>query len=253
LQTLQKGEPKIKEIFDSQRNILRSELDPTRQRYEALLEQLNVSKDQETDLAQGGANRELGRRGIVSDSGIYDSEMNRVLSPIVRAYANQAKQLGLEGESALRHIQNGISALASQEAQALLGLNSEIGQMQFAGGQNAASLAMQILNAHQSQSQFDATLTAQQVQQQIANQLAQAELDLSTRKFEEYDLPNLLNTISKSKAASGSSVKASDVIATLKQATGQAKPTDAFSWSNFGLEPTAGASASLNTKPYTGF
>lgn len=163
LETLESGKGKIGEIYSSRQNILLGEMDPTKQRYEQLLQEVTRRENEEVTRSTGATNRELGRRGIVSDSGVFDQELNRVLSPINQYYAGQAKEVGLEGENALRAIQNAITELSNKQATDELGLLDKISQLQFAGGSSLANLLNQASQASQQAAQANAQLQLQEI------------------------------------------------------------------------------------------
>jgi hypothetical protein len=197
LSTLRGGESKINDIYSSKTGVLQAELDPTKQRYEQLLAEITRREGEEKTAATRTVNREMGRREILSDSGFYDQEMQGANQPISRFYGDQATGVGLEQDTALRAIQAAIAQLGQQQAEQLLGLDRDVAQVQMAGGQNAAQLALSLLGQRQQDAQFQASLTEQRTMQELQNMLMGRQQDLSERKFNELELPMLQYQLGK--------------------------------------------------------
>lgn len=202
ISTLEGGRPKIGEIYGSRRQSLQGEIDPTKRRYEQLLEEVTRREQDEMQRTNLAQSRELGRRGISSDSGIFDRTINEALNPISRFYTGQAKEVGFEQESALRAIQNAISELTNQEAQQNLGLDQNIAQMQFQGGGNLANVALQALAQQQAAAEAASQRTLQQALANLQAGFTEREMRINEERA-PIELQLLQNQLAKAQQGGG--------------------------------------------------
>lgn len=137
---------------------------PLKQRYDELLKSIKARGTQEVGQADIISARELGRRGIPTDSTFAGEFQQEKRLPVQTAFGGLEAETGLQGEQA-------------QQA-----IASAIAQLQAGGGQNAISQALQL---YQQQQQ------GIQSKEQLAQQLAQAQKEQAFKEqvFREVTLP----------------------------------------------------------------
>src|SRR3990167_7116723 len=149
LTTLKEAGTKIAPIYEQKEAAIQAEIEPTRQRYENLLAQV-VANQQRSETQQTlTTGRELGRRGIASQSGVYDVEMGLALQPIREYYTGQTKDVGFEREEKLRSLQNLMGELTGQRSQQEIDLINTIAQIQAGAGTGGINQALQMYQLQQ--------------------------------------------------------------------------------------------------------
>jgi len=141
IQQLQSSIPGVQQKFAAERQSLEAEKNPLEQRYQTLL--ADVTK--QTSIA---TSREAGRRGVSTESGMYDEWLAERIEP-------KAQELGLAKESDLRNITNLISQLTSGETEATSGIQSQIAQLLAGNAPGAISAAQNWQQILEQARQFD--------------------------------------------------------------------------------------------------
>jgi hypothetical protein len=142
IQQLQSSIPGVQQKFAAERQSLEAEKNPLEQRYQSLL--ADVTK--QTSIA---TSREAGRRGVSTESGMYDEWLAERIEP-------QTQQLGLSKESDLRNLTNLISQLTSGETEAVGGIQSQIAQLMAGNAPSSISSAQNWQQILEQARQFDA-------------------------------------------------------------------------------------------------
>ena len=190
--TLQSQQPKIAQIYGEKKSVLQSQIDPTKQRYDALIADL---KNQQTTAEQGSLvnwGREAAKRGISELSGLYGQEQENVLNPIRRNYSGLIQQTGLAGEADIKAIQDAIKLLAGEQAGSELSLAGLISQAQMGGAGNALTASGQLLSNAQSQAQLAQQQAEAQAQQNYQNAVLAMQQQLQPYQVKSADLSNQL-------------------------------------------------------------
>lgn len=253
--TLEQGKTEIAPIYKSRQDILLGELEPTTQRYNALLEEVTRRQQEDTNLATKTQANELGRRGISNTSGLYDRTVQEALSPILQYYTGQAKDVGFEREGAIRSIQNAVAELANQQALQELGLTRDIANLQTTGGINAAQLAAGLLAQRQAQAEAESLASYRNATLDLQRQAQERGLttvDLGDRVGFFDPQGNLVQSYSKGRltGASGGGQTASNFLNTnaAPQNTTNNSILDTI-FGNLELVPQT-SSATLNTQGF---
>ena len=158
--TLKEAQGKIAPIYAAKEEAVRGEIEPTRQRYENLLQQV-VANQQKSETAQTlTTSRELGRRGIAAGSGLLEQELVNAINPIREYYTGQTKDVGFEREEKLRGLQNLIGELGIGRSQQEIELMNTIAQIQAGAGTGGIQSALQMygLTQQSRESQLDRDL-----------------------------------------------------------------------------------------------
>jgi len=127
VQALQAQIPNVQQQFAQQRTSLEAEKEPLKQKYQSLLADITKT----TSIA---TSREAGRRGISTESGMYDEWLRERIAP-------ETERIGLAEQSDQRNITNLIAQLTSGEATATGDINSQIAQLMSGNAPQAISSA----------------------------------------------------------------------------------------------------------------
>lgn|SRR3990167_5499880 len=184
--SLQAGMPEISQRFETQKQQLQAEVEPLQQRYQRLLDQIKGSEQQSVQRESIAQANELGRRGILPSSGLYEQTVSKALQPINEQFGGLTADVGFQQEAGLRNLQNLISNLPLQQTEAQRAVQNAVAQLQAGGGQNAIQTALGLLGQQQSAEQFGHTYGLQQQQ-----------ADLARRVFEETTRPESQANIQK--------------------------------------------------------
>ena len=152
IESLQASVPEIKGIYENQINYLKSQQDPLQQRYDAAIKSITDKYNLETT-------QEFGRRGISTQSGMFDQTLNNRLTP-------QLSNLNIARETDLKDLLNMISQTTGQETTSLRDIANKIAEVQAGSSSGALDYALQVKNLAQNQSQFEA---GQKLKQQELN------------------------------------------------------------------------------------
>jgi len=209
VQSLQSQIPTIQQSYQQQGNYLKSQQAPLEERYKNLLSSIQGQQTQETNRTSTATANELGRRGISSQSGLYEQTVNQALNPINQFYTGQLSNANLDQQAALSSLQNQIAQNPIQQTQAEQQVQQAIAQLQASGNsqgiqqalslygqqqqaqQQAAQLALQQQSAASENKYKDAALAFSQQQQPLELQKLQAEIASTNRANQNIEDPNL--------------------------------------------------------------
>jgi hypothetical protein len=207
VQSLEAGIPETSAAFAERRRATEAEVDPLKERYANLIDQIKGREQKETTQTIRSTAREYGRRGIPLSSTAYAEEEQGRTQPISQYYTGQLKDTEIARESDLRQIQNLLGELTIGETSAQREIRQAIANLQAGAGTNAIQSANEITQAALNRVLQQAGLDLQQRQLESSIANANADRDLALRKFNEYELPYLNYVINKPyyKESSGSS------------------------------------------------
>jgi len=169
--SLQASIPEIQARYGQQTQQLQAQQPQLEQRYQNLLNQITANQQKEEQRVSTAGARELGRRGISSQSGFYDVFQNQQLSPVTQYYTGQTADVGLGREESLRQLQNQIANVPTQQTEQERAIRNAMAQLQAGGSSQAIQNALQIFQQQQTQAQQAAQFAQQQ-------QLSERELGL---------------------------------------------------------------------------
>lgn len=181
--------PITQSAFAQQKQTLEGEREPLKQRYQSILDELTRKEKVETQTAQTRLAREYGKRGVPLSSGAYEQNLAEVTQPISQFYGGQAKDVGLERETALRGLTGQLGALPIQEQQSLNQINQAIAALQSGAGKEAISNALNLLQMQRQEGYQSATLALQQRQLEESIKRAAEEQAFQQRQYQEVTLP----------------------------------------------------------------
>lgn len=140
---------------------LQSSISPLKAQYQTLIDSIRGEKTGAVNQATVATGRELGKRGILPDSGVYSNEMNKATQEASIPYSKLEATTGMG------------------QAQDITNINNAIAQLQAGGGMSGGiNLFSTMANLGMNQQQLAAT----QAQQQAQNALAQQELALKEKQ-----------------------------------------------------------------------
>lgn len=163
--SLQASIPETSAKFQTERTRLESNIDPLKQRYDAILQDLTRRQTVAETGATKVTNRELARRGVQLDSTLAGQEQEAVLNPIRSEYAGLSTQANLSREEQIKAINDLIAGLTPQEVEANRTIQNAIAQLQAGAGNAAIDDAFRQLQLQEQQRQFNETtnLTKQEL------------------------------------------------------------------------------------------
>ena len=170
VQSLQAQVGEIGQSFAGQRQRLESGIQPLRDRYNQILDEMK-------GRVGTGLSREYGRRGIPLSSGMFEQDLTSKINPITR-------DIGLASEQGVKGIQDLIAGLGEGESSAKRNILNAIAQLQSGEPSGAITQALSLMGQQQ-----QGQLTQQRAMLEQANK--QREQALSEREFTEYKLPYL--------------------------------------------------------------
>lgn len=133
----------INSLYDTQRQQLSGQVDPTNKRYDVMLDELRRREGVDANRATNVTNNELARRGIVSNSGVGEREMQGAIAPISEQYTNMYRDTSLQREQDIKDIQNKIQLLFPQQRVDTGNVSTQIANMLYNAGQTGISQGMQ--------------------------------------------------------------------------------------------------------------
>ncbi len=182
--SLNATKPEITAKYDTERSRLEGEKQPLTERYQSLLDQIKGEQTTATNRQTRTTNNELAKRGISSDSGVFQQEMTDALNPITLQYTGITKDTTLAREDALRAISNAITGLTPMETADQRALTQAIADLQAATGNQSVNdyLSLFAGQRQESENALNRALQQRQIDEQakqndIANKLAQAQFD----------------------------------------------------------------------------
>jgi hypothetical protein len=190
--TLQSQKPVIGQIYGQKRDVLQSNIDPTKQRYDALIADLKNQQINTEQQQTKTTSAELARRGILGSSGAAQQELQNVLQPIGRSYAGLVQQTGLAREADIKSIQDAVALLFGEEAAANMSLAGLISQAQLGGAGNALTASGQLISQAQAQAQLRQQQVEAQNQQNYQNAILAMQQQLQPGQILSQDLANQL-------------------------------------------------------------
>ena len=104
--------------------------------------------NQITKSTQLETSREFGKRGVSTQSGLFDQTLNDRLNP-------QISNLGISREQDIASLLNQQNTLAGQETTDIRGIQNAIAQLMAGNAPSAVTSAQEIINAAQQARQFD--------------------------------------------------------------------------------------------------
>ncbi len=154
--------PEIQSGFSSQRDTLS-------QKYDNLLSSIKGNQTTAENRQTVTTQNELGRRGILTDTGLGQQEMTNALNPITSEYT------GLLTDTGLSKIGD-INQSYTDETSALRSVYNAIAQLQAGAGQTGVA---QGLTAQQNAT----NMSYQQARDKVADALSQSKLSLSQQQL----------------------------------------------------------------------
>ena|SRR3990167_6075790 len=189
--SLEASIPETAQKFATESARISGEVEPLKQRYQVLLDEIKGKGDRQVATAQTAASREFGARGIPASSTAYSDYLAGKVNPIESEFANMYKSTGLEQESGLRNLQNMISGLVPQEVEANRTIRNAIANLQAGAGNTAIDDAFRQIQSQEQQRQS-------RVSEELARQnqsLAQSRFDFEKTQTPSSNLANNFTTI----------------------------------------------------------
>lgn len=182
VESLQASIPETQAKYAQTRSQLQASQAPLEQRYNQLLESIKGNQTTAENRQTLTTNNELGKRGISSSSGVAQQEMTNALNPITQQFTGLTQQTGLAREDSIKQLQDSIANLTPQEQSDLRATQNAIASLSSGAGQAGMSAGLNLYSTNLANQQAQQAAQAQQKQQDIANQLAQAQLALQQKQ-----------------------------------------------------------------------
>lgn len=180
--------PITEQSFTQRQTSLQGRIDPLKERYKNILDDLTLREQKETESTTLSLNREYGRRGIPLSSGVYDQASQEALRPIRDQYGIQRKDVQLGQEGDIRTIEDLIASLPIEKAQSLNEIQKAIAALESGAGSTALTNAMQIVQQSQ-QNAFQRESQDKQLEQAL--QIAKMQNQPQSTPLKQWDFANL--------------------------------------------------------------
>lgn len=136
IQSLEASIPEIQTGYKQQKEQLEAEKSPLKERYDNLLNSIKGNQTTAENRQTVTTRNELGRRGITSDSGLFEQTVTNAVNPITQQYTSMYKDTALQGDTAMRELVNRIANLGTQETAETRAVRNAIAQLQAGAGQS---------------------------------------------------------------------------------------------------------------------
>jgi len=168
--------PETQAAYAQRREQLEAEKTPLQERFANLLNRVKGTFEGQKTMATTTTNNELGRRGIVSSSGIADREMQGALNPIMEREGQAYTDIGLEQESAMRNLENMMNNLTTEEQSSIRQILNSIGGLSAQAGMGGVSQGLQLQGMNMSAAQSAAA-------QELQRKNMQTQIDQFAQQF----------------------------------------------------------------------
>ena len=150
IQALQATIPTTEQSFAQKSTQLTGEIDPLKQRYQSLLDEITRRETAETSAATRAGSREFAGRGLLPSGGGFEQYLGERVSPISQFYTGQTRETGLAREDTLRSIANAIANVPIEKQQSLDAIANAIAQLQSGAASSGIGNALTLYQAQQS-------------------------------------------------------------------------------------------------------
>jgi hypothetical protein len=159
--------------------------------------------------------REMGKRGISSQSGYADQYLAEQVNPIKQFYTGQETEVGLQKETDLLNIAQKIDALPGELEKQLSDLDLAIAEAKAGNSDKAVTILMSMGSAKTQAEQFSQTLaqSSNQFEQQQSQENTQFNQNLT---LEQQKLAESIRQANLQNSKSGESTKESTQITTAR-------------------------------------
>lgn len=178
LKSYEQSIPELRQSFATERTRLEGTKAPLKEKYSNLLNEIKGRQGTEEQSQTKVTNNELARRGILSQSGVGENEINSALSGVRQRYDPVVKEIGLEEAQGLSDIDSRISNLLSGETESVRNVRNAIAQLQAGGNTEALNLAQNLYSQNQARSMQEQQLKAQQEEQAYNRSLQERQFQL---------------------------------------------------------------------------
>lgn len=182
VQSLEVSIPEIAQKFGTERSRLQGEVDPLKQRYQTLIDDLTRRESRDVGEVNKALSSEFSRRGIPLSSGLYEQTGLERRQPVSEFYGIQQREAVGERESGLRQLQNLIAGLTPQETEANRTIRNAIAQLQAGAGTDAITDAQTALRFMEEQRQFNQNLALQKTSQDLQSRQLDIQRELGLAK-----------------------------------------------------------------------
>lgn len=163
---LQSNIPQVQKMGEDITNYLKGQVEPLKERYQSLISDI-------TKRTQLQTSREFGKRGISTESGLYEKTYNETLNPELR-------DINLSQSQDLSSLMNQITQSGNLTAQNIMEINNAIAQAQTGNPGAAITGGYNWANLTQNQNQFN---TDQELQKLKMNQPQTSVIESNGRKY----------------------------------------------------------------------
>lgn len=183
IQSFQSQIPEVQQKFATERERLTKKIEPLKERYDNLISSIKGNQQVAENRQTVATSNELGRRGILADSGVAEQTMTDALNPITQQYTTLAKDAGIAREEDLQNLEGLISDTTTSEVDALRAIKQAIAQLQSGAATSGISTGLNLFStdrAREDQLKLNALL---QEQQRLENEFREKQFNEGVRQF----------------------------------------------------------------------
>lgn len=174
--SLEASIPEQAQKFGAEKTRLEGEVNPIKQRYQLVLDELKRRETKQVGEAQTALSREYGKRGIALSSGAFDQNLAQNINPLTDFYGIQGREAAGAQEESLRNITNLVNQLVPQETEANRTIRNAIAQLQAGAGNASIDDAFNQLKFMEEQRQYNQNFTLKQSEQEMEKRLKEAQI-----------------------------------------------------------------------------
>lgn len=182
VESLQASIPETQAKYAQTRSQLQASQAPLEQKYKNLLEQIKGQKTADVTSQTKATNATLAARGLSTQDPGAQQDLQNAIQPINSNYANLENQTGLAEADAVRALQDSIANLTPQETSDTRAIQNAIAQLYSGAGQQGVSTGLNLYSTNLASKQAADAAAAQKAQQDIANEIARAQLANQTKE-----------------------------------------------------------------------
>lgn len=183
IQSLQSAIPEQKTAFANERTRLQGQEGTIKDRYKNLIDSIKGNQVVAETRQTTTTNNELARRGITSDSGVFEQEMTNVLNPITQQYTGLAKDAAISQEADLKDLSSSITSLTDQESSAIRSILNNIANLESGGATSGISTGLNLFSQDRSREDNARAMEAEKALQEADRAFKEKQFNESIRQF----------------------------------------------------------------------
>ena len=175
--------PEQQTAYANERTRLQGKEGTIKDRYKNLIDSIKGNQVVAETRQTTTTNNELARRGITSDSGVYQQEMTDTLNPITQQYTGLAKDAAISQEEDLNDVSGRISSLTNEESAAIRSILGNIASLESGGATSGINTGLSLFSQDRAREDSARALEAEKALQEADRAFKEKQFQESIRQF----------------------------------------------------------------------